>query len=170
MYGDAITSSRPCPRRLRERITKKASATIKSTATPRPAPSPAARPIFGRLELEAPEFADEEEAEAPDAIVLAGLVLIDAVLVIVLSLTNAEVLNPEVVATNPGHDVLPMTVTVVGCDAPNFIAFRPVSQLQSGSPGQQYQSPPPGCEHFRSGMDVLLSIRKKSGWLIEGGI
>jgi hypothetical protein len=63
-----------------------------------------------------------------------------AVLVVVPSFTSTETLNAELVATNPGHDVLPITVTVVGSDAPSFIAFLPVSQEQFASPGQQYQS------------------------------
>lgn len=160
-------------------------AAARIAATPRPAPRPAARAVFELLEPEAAEGADEEEAAdeaaaelaAEAAVVrpvlvpvaeplsllltsIAALVLVEAVVVVVPSLTSAEALYPELVATYPGHDVLPMTVTVVGCDAPSLIAFRPVLQLHSESPGQQYQSWAPGSGHFVRGTDVLESVQR----------
>ena len=84
---------------------------------------------------------DDEEAADPTTLVRSGLatvaefplllvpreltsmVLAGVTLVVVPSLTSAEVLRPKLVDTYPGHDVLPITVTTVGCDAPSLIAL-----------------------------------------------
>ena len=126
-----------------------------SAATPRPAARPAARPVFGWLELEVTGAEDaegdrEEEGETDET---------DETSTVALSRDSVDVETriPELVATKPGQDVLPITVTVVGCEAPNLIALTPVSQLQSGSLGQQYQFTSPDSGHFASGIDVLES-------------
>jgi hypothetical protein len=77
-------------------------------ATPGPAPSPAASPMFVWLELETAADADGGEDglevfESDPA--LAASVFLEPAL---------EVLTLELVEPSPGHVVLPMTVTVVG--------------------------------------------------------
>lgn len=74
-----------------------------------------------------------------------------------LVLEKADVEKRLVEACIPDQVVLPITVTVVGCDAPNLTASLPEEQSQSGSPGQQYQSSPSDVLHLARGIDVLLS-------------
>jgi hypothetical protein len=140
-------------------------AAVMIAATPRPAPSPAARPVLDLFGLEAGEVADAEVEAAGVGPALVpvdrtlSLLLVEVpVLVLVPILCNAETLNAELVATNPGHVVLPITVTVVGGSAPSLMAFFPVLQLHSESPGQQYQSAPLDAGHFARGMEVLESV------------
>jgi len=101
--------------------------------------------VLLKTHADAPDGPDE-----PDELVLARL------LEGVEKDTAAELVDNRV-TNRPGHVVLPMTVAVDGSAAPSFTAFKPVSQLQSWSPGQQYQSC--GPSHFPRGIDSLESIR-----------
>ena len=152
-------------------------------ATPRPAPRPAARPVLlDPDELDETSAAEDDAAACPAVAPVAALVgfpppfvpvaVVDVDIVLeditdvaaavdapvsVFWFVKADVLKVLVSDCIPGQDVLPMTVTVVGCEAPSLTASFPETQSQFGSPGQQYQSSPLEFVHLARGIEVLLS-------------
>jgi len=168
----------PCFLLLRRKNTK---AAIATAATPNPAPRPAASPVL--LECDEVATDDDDEAACPAAVPVAlPSALLEPLVPVVVADVDIEEITEvvaavdapvlELVFTNPdvekvlvddcipGHDVLPMTVTVVGCDAPSLTVSFPDSQSQLASPGQQYQSSPSEVVHLANGIDVLLFSAK----------
>ena len=127
---------------------------MSTAAAPSPAPNPAAKPVLlDPPPLDAAGLLAVAEAAAALAVFddkLAGVfvLLTDVVdevaaawLLVSVAVpleTRSLAVNGDVVLVYPGQRVLPITVMVEGCSPPSLTAFFPVSQLQSGSPGQQY--------------------------------
>lgn len=158
---------------------------MSTAAAPSPAPKPAARPVLLVPPPPLPPLDDEDKdvTEAPNddkplddvdvdvgavgvvkglplSVTVPVLVAV-AVSVLVPSDTSGLAVNAVVdpVRVSPSQVVLPITVTVLGCVSPSLTANLPVSQLQSGSPGQQYQSW--SVSHLARGMEVFESAKGK---------
>lgn len=146
---------------------KVAPAPMTTAAAPIPAPRPAARAVVLVAGLAVDDADADADADAdgeavvwpasgdPDALFV-GVV---AVPVSVLVLVPCAAMLPAVTVllTKPDQVVEPITVAVTGCVAPSLSASLPVSQLQLGSLGQQYQSWPSALLHLMSGIEVVAS-------------
>lgn len=102
----------------------------RSAAPPRPPPRPAARAV---LELDESPVGEEDvwlvgfaEAPADVAVFDREVVFGDPFFVVLPELVLVVEDLLDVLLPFPGHDVAPITVTVVGCAPPSLTAFLPV--------------------------------------------